>query len=163
MNVARMMRSTVYIETTIVSYLIARPGRDLIVAAHQQVTQEWWEDRRTSFELFVSPLVLTEAAAGDPEMAERRLAVLSDIPILELTEGALVLAADLLDKGTLPRNAAEDALHIAIAAVHGIDYLLTWNCRHMANAQMRQAVISRCTLRGCEAPIICTPEELMGS
>ena len=157
-----MMNSSVYIETTIVSYLIARPSRDLIVAAHQQVTQEWWEQRRTSFDLFISPLVLEEAAAGDPQMAERRLAELADIRVLELTEDALELAADLVDKGSLPKNATEDALHIAIATVHGIDYLLTWNCRHMANAQMRQAVVSRCASRGYEAPIICTREELMG-
>jgi predicted nucleic acid-binding protein len=95
-------------------------------------------------------------------MAEGRLAELADIRILEFTEDALTLAADLLDKGSLPKNAAEDALHIAIATVHGIGYLLTWNCRHMANAQMRQAVVSRCASQGYQAPIICTPEELMG-
>ena len=156
------MKSKVYIETTIVSYLTARPSRDLIVVAHQQLTREWWEQRRTAFELFVSPLVLDETGAGDPQMAEVRLTELAEIPVLALTEDALALAEDLVENGPLPKNASEDALHIAIATVYGIDYLLTWNCRHMANAQMRQAVASRCASRSYEAPIICTPEELMG-
>jgi len=132
------------------------------VAAHQQLTREWWEQRRTAFELFISPLVLDEAGAGDPQMADERLIELADIPILALTEDALALAEDLVEHGPLPENASEDALHIAIATVYGIDYLLTWNCRHLANAQMRQAVAARCASRSYEAPVICTPEELMG-
>jgi hypothetical protein len=155
------MKQKVYIETTIVSYLIARPGRDLIVAAHQQITREWWDLRRTEFDLFVSRLVIQEAGAGDREAAQRRLAELDPIPLLDLTEEALSLARDLVYRGVVPEAATEDAFHIAVATVHGMDYLLTWNCRHIANARMRQAVGAACALRGYEPPVICTPEELM--
>ncbi|MBM3744692.1 MAG: type II toxin-antitoxin system VapC family toxin [Acidobacteria bacterium] len=156
------MKPKVYLETTIISYLMARPSRDLIVAAHQQITREWWDLRRGEFQLFVSRLVIQEASAGDQEAAQRRLGALDFIPLLDLTVDALSLARDLAHRGVLPDTAIEDALHIAVAAVHGMDYLLTWNCRHIANARMRQAVWATCALRGYEPPVICTPEELMG-
>jgi predicted nucleic acid-binding protein len=153
---------SVYIETTIISYLTARPSRDLIVAAHQQLTQDWWENRRAEFNLFVSELVIRESRAGDPQAAERRLNALQQIPLLELNGDVLALAYELVEKGPLSRKAAEDALHIAVAAVYGIDYLLTWNSKHIANAEMRGAIAEICRSRGYEPPIICTPEELMG-
>jgi len=156
------MKPKVYIETTIISYLIARPSRDLIVAAHQQITRDWWDLRRVEFDLFVSRLVIQEASAGDREAAQRRLAELDPIPLLDFTEDALSLARHLVYRGVLPGTAAEDALHIAVATVHGMDYLLTWNCRHIASARMRQAVGATCALRGYEPPVICTPEELVG-
>ena len=156
------VKPKVYIETTIVSYLIARPSRDLIVAAHQQITREWWDLRRMEFDLFVSRLVIQEASAGDQEAAQRRLAELDPILLLAFTEDALSLAGDLARRGILPETAAANALHIAVAAVHGMDYLLTWNCRHIANARMRHVVEATCALRGYEPPVICTPEELMG-
>ena len=156
------MKPRVYLETSVVSYLLARPSRDLVVAAHQQVTREWWEERRDSFQLYVSQMVIHEASAGDPASARRRLEELAGFPLLALTEEAEALARDLIERGPLPRQAVEDALHIALATVHGMDYLLTWNCRHIANAQMRGAVNSVCALRGYDPPVICTPEELMG-
>jgi len=156
------MKARIYVETTIVSYLTAKPSRDLIIAAHQQITQEWWEARRRSFELFISELVVREAGAGDAVAAKKRLDALKKIALLELNEETLHLARDLVQKGPIPERSKEDALHIALATVHGMDYLLTWNCRHIANAEMRKGVASVCTSLGYEAPIISTPEELMG-
>lgn len=139
-----------------------QPGRDLVIAAHQSLTREWWEYRQQDFEVFVSQLVIDEAAAGDPSASSLRLQVLAGIPLLELKESALQLAESLVSEGPLPRKAAEDALHIALAAVHGMDFLLTWNCRHIANAEMRSAVGRICRERGYEPPVTCTPEELLG-
>jgi predicted nucleic acid-binding protein len=155
------MKPKVYIETTIVSYLAARPSRDLITAAHQQVTQEWWENRRTDFDLFVSQLVIQEASAGDEQAVQRRLQVLEDLPLLQLNEQAIALARMLIDEGTLSSQAAGDALHIAVATVHGMDYLLTWNLKHLANATIRNAITVTCRARDYEPPVICTPEELL--
>ncbi len=155
------MQAKVYIETTIVSYLTAWPSRDVVVAAHQQITDQWWRTKRGCFDLFASQLVLREAQAGNQEMAQRRLGVLQDIQLLEVTEIALSLADDLVRKGPLPEKAAEDALHIAIAVVNGIDYLITWNCKHIANARMRDKIEQICRSRGYQPAIICTPEELM--
>ncbi len=155
------MRQRVYIETTFVSYLTARPSRDVVIAGHQQITHEWWDTRRESYELCVSQLVLGEAAAGDPEAAQERLAVLQAVTFLETTTAALALAKQLVQAGALPAKAGDDALHIGIAATQGVPYLLTWNCRHMANATMRPLIESVCASNGFKAPIICTPEELL--
>ncbi len=155
------MKPKVYIETTFVSYLKARPSRDVVIAGHQQVTHEWWDTRRGSYELCVSQLVLQEAAAGDPQAAQERLEVLCAMTILETTAEALALAKELVQAGALPAKAADDALHIAMAATQGVPYLLTWNCRHMANATMRRVIESICASKGYRAPIICTPEELL--
>lgn len=156
------MKPTVYLETSVVSYVTAKPSRDLIVAGHQQITQEWWTARRPKFELYVSQMVLKEVGAGDENAARRRLEALRDIPLLAISEEAITLAQRYLEKGPLPSKAAEDALHIAVATVHGMDYLLSWNCKHIANAEMRQAIIRISQACGYESPIICTPEELMG-
>ena len=145
-----------------VSYLAARPSRDVRVAAHQEVTSDWWATRREDFELFVSQLVIAEASAGDTEAASRRLAYLKDISLLELTEASLSLAEKVLADGAVPAGSEEDALHIALAAVHGMTYLLTWNCKHIANAAMRSRIMASCVEAGYEAPVICTPEELLG-
>jgi predicted nucleic acid-binding protein len=155
------MKPSVYIETTIVSYLTSRPSRDLITAAHQQLTQEWWENRRGSFELFVSQLVIQESSAGDAAMAKKRLEILDTLTLLSVNQESVDLARALTTKGPLPRKAAADALHIAVATVHGMDYLLTWNCKHIANAQMQTAVGIKCRAAGYEPPVICTPEELL--
>lgn len=157
------MKPKVYLETTIVSYLTARSSRDLIIAAHQQLTQEWWDHRRISFDLFVSQVVVQESGAGDTLMAQKRLEVLVTIPLLDLRQEAVALARALVEKGPLPEKAAVDALHIALATVHGMDYLLTWNCQHIANAEMQIAVAAVCRAAGYEPPVICTPEELLGS
>jgi len=152
----------VYIETSLVSYLTARPSRDLLVAAHQQLTVTWWDEHRTRYELFTSQVVLAEARAGDPDAAQRRLAVLERLPLLDVADTAIALAARLVTEQALPAQAAQDALHLAIACVHGMEYLLTWNCAHLANARLRSRIEQVCRDAGYIPPIICTPEELEG-
>ncbi|MCH8069144.1 MAG: type II toxin-antitoxin system VapC family toxin [Candidatus Marinimicrobia bacterium] len=156
------MKPNIYLETTIVSYLTARPSRDIILAAHQQLTQEWWEARRKKFNLFVSQLVIQEAGSGDEQAAQKRLKQIEDISLLEVNKEAVLLARELIKENFLPQKATEDSLHIAVATVHGMNYLLTWNCAHIANAEMRHMIEERCRIKGYEAPIICTPEELLG-
>ena len=155
------MKPKVYLETTIPSYLTARPSRDLVTAAHQQITREWWDTRRHDFDLFVSQMVIDEASAGDPEATTRRLDVLASLPLLDPQAEGTALAQTLIDHIPLPARAAADALHIAIAVVNGMDYLLTWNCTHIANAALRGRIEAACRSRGFRVPIICTPEELL--
>lgn len=155
------MKPKVYLETSIISYLTSRPSRDLIIAANQQITQEWWQLRRSAFELYISELVIQEASAGDKIAAQQRLQVLEDIPELKLSEEIVTLAERLVKDGSFPQNAVEDALHIAIATLNGVDYLLTWNFKHLANATMRYKIERVCRLLGYEPPIICTPQELL--
>ena len=155
------MPDRVYIETTVISYLTARPSRDLIVAGHQQITHEWWDARRGDYELCASQLVLQEAGDGDPQAAQERMDVLAAMNVLEIKEAAIALAEELVQAGALPAKSGNDALHLAVAAIHGVPYLLTWNCRHMANATMRPQIESVCASKGFKAPIICTPEEMM--
>jgi hypothetical protein len=155
------MAKRVYIETTVVSYLTARPSRDVVMAGHQQVTHEWWDTCRPNYELCVSQLVLDEAGAGDSQAAQERLLVLRPMLVLETTVDALELAKELLQGGALPAKAAADALHIAVAATNAVPFLLTWNCRHLANAVMRPTIEAACKAKGFTASIICTPEELL--
>lgn len=152
----------VYVETSVWSYLTARPVRDILGAARQHMTLEWWEKRRSGFQLFISPLVLQEAGRGDAEAASRRLDAMSDYPVLRMEEEAYRVAKELLDEGALPSSAEDDALHIALAAVHQMDYLLTWNCRHIDNAEVKPLARLLCLKYGYTCPEICTPEELMG-
>lgn len=154
------MKQRVYIETTVVSYLTGWPSRDIVIAAHQQITKEWW-NKRVRFELYVSQIVMQEAGSGDPEAAKLRIHALEDINVLELSPEARVLADELLRQGAIPDKAVLDAFHVGIAVVNGMDYLLTWNCTHIANASMRHKIESICRLMGYEPPVICTPEELM--
>ena len=151
--------STVYLETSVVSYLTARPSRDVVVAAHQTLTRTWWRGR-SSYDLVVSQLVLDEAAAGDQIQRSRRLRALSGIPVLPLTDAAARLAKELVRRGALPKKATVDAFHIGIAASHQVAYLLTWNCKHLANATMRSTIDATCRSEGLSPPVICTPEEL---
>jgi hypothetical protein len=155
------MKPRVYLETTIPSYLTAWPSRDLVRAAHQQITRDWWDRRRAEFELYISQVVLRECQAGDATAAAERLKILQDLPLLEQTEEATRLAQALVERVPLPERAAVDALHVAIAAVHGVDYLLTWNCTHIANATLRDPIESVCRENGYEPPAICTPDELL--
>lgn len=155
------MKPKVYLETTIPSYLTSRPSRDLVTAAHQQITHEWWDTRRRDFDLFVSQLVLDEAGAGDAEVATRRLQILTHLLLVDPRKDEAELAQMLLERVPLPTRAAADALHIAIAVVNGMDYLLTWNCTHIANAALRGNIEAVCRSKGFEMPIICTPEELL--
>jgi hypothetical protein len=153
---------SVYLETTFISYLVARPSRDLHVAAHQQTTQEWWANRRSEFECSVSQVVIDEASAGDPAEVQKRLAIIGGLPALEITEDADLLTQAIIAAGMLPTHAVRDAAHVAVTAVHAIDYLLTWNCKHLANAQIARRIALACEKLGHRMPIICTPEELMG-
>ncbi len=155
------MKSTVYIETSIISYLAARPSRDLIVAAHQQITQDWWEGR-DEWELVISALVISESQAGDAEASKRRLSYIHGLSLLRLNDETVNLAENLLNGAALPLKAKDDALHIAIAAIYEINYLLTWNCKHIANANKRPVIENICRDTGHKPPIICTPEELLG-
>lgn len=155
------MNATVYIETSIVSYLTARPSRDVRAAACQNITAEWWDNRRSDFDIFSSEIVVAEASRGNSEAARRRLSALDGIPELRISKEAKSLARAMLKDGSLPPKAEIDALHIAVAAVNGIDYLLTWNCAHIANAVMRPRIEQACRENGFEPPVICTPSELL--
>ena len=155
------MRPRVYVESTIISYLTARPSREVVLKARQQITQDWWASQRSSFQLFASPLVRQEVARGDPEAAERRVSALAGVPLLELTSEAKAVAKLLIGPGMVPHMYSEDALHIAIAVVHGMEYLLTWNFTHIANATARNKYEPVLRSTGYEVPIICTPEELL--
>jgi predicted nucleic acid-binding protein len=153
----------VYLESSVVSYLAARdrPSRDVIATAHQQITREWWERRRKNFELYVSVEVLNEIRRGNPEAAALRLTYVESLPILEADDQARALAAEILRTAALPSKAAADAAHIAIATVNGMDFLLTWNCTHIANGIVQRAVSRISREMGLEPPTIVTPEELM--
>jgi len=155
------MKSKIYLETTIISYLCSKPSRDLVTAAHQQITFDWWEHNRHNYDLYISQIVIKEASMGDQNAAEKRLAFLANMDLLELTDASLDLAAKLIDTKILPVRAADDALHISTATMNGMDYLLTWNCTHLANANIRKNVEKYCQYLGYECPVICTPEELM--
>ncbi|MEA5554666.1 type II toxin-antitoxin system VapC family toxin [Anabaena cylindrica UHCC 0172] len=155
------MKEKVYVETSVISYLTSRPSRDIVIAGHQQITQEWWQNYRETFDLVASQLVIQEASAGDSIAAEQRLKILEKIELLATTEDALSLSQAFLDLKIMPQKAAEDALHIAIAVTNGINYLLTWNCKHIANAIIRREIERICRSKGYEPVIICTPEELI--
>jgi hypothetical protein len=133
----------------------------VVIAGHQQVTQDWWRTCRERFDLCASQLVLDEAGAGDAEAAEERLAILSTVDLLAVSPEASKLAQELVAAGAVPAPAAADALHLAVAAVHRVDYLVTWNCRHLANATMRGRIEAACKRSGFASPVICTPEELL--
>jgi predicted nucleic acid-binding protein len=155
------MKAKVYIETSVISYLTSRPSQDIVIAGHQQTTRDWWATYRAQFDVVASQLVMQEASAGDPQAAQQRLAVLAEVELLAVTAEATALAQALVEGGPLPSQAAEDALHIAIAVTNGIEYLITWNCKHLANASMRKDIDRICRLRGYEPIVICTPEELI--
>lgn len=154
------MKPKVYIETTVIGYLTARPSRDLVMAAHQQVTQDWWFDSRPHFDLFISQLVKDEASGGDEGAATKRLQAIVGIPLLPSSPEALELAKVIMSQALIPQKASEDALHIALATANGMDYLMTWNLRHIANATTRSQIEALCRTEGYEPPVICTPEEL---
>ena len=155
------MSKRIYIETTIPSYLAAWPSRDLLQAARQQITHDWWNNERHNFGLCISQIVLDEAAAGDADAAKRRMPFLNGIPLLQLTEAVNDVAEAIMGSRLLPL-ATRDAGHIAVSSVHNVDILLTWNCQHIANAAIMKElgeIVSRC---GYKMPILCTPEELLG-
>ena len=156
------MRERVDLETSIPSYLTARPSRDLISAAHRELTREWWEHHRHKYDLFVSGLVLEEISLGDPDAARRRIDVLAGIQVLEESIDAKSLAKTFVAETLMPKNAGDDAMHVAIATLQRMDFLLTWNCRHIANAAILKRLEIRCAKLGYTLPRLCTPEQLMG-
>lgn len=156
-----MNKPSVYIETSIVSYLTARPSRDLRAAAWQQITAQWWAHQRAKYRLFTSELVIVEASAGDREAAGPRLKMLQTVTGLRVSEEVRGLAAKLTEGGGVPSEAEIDALHIAVACVYEVDYLLTWNCRHINNAAVKPIIRSICVTAGYRCSEICTPLELL--
>ena len=153
--------ATVYIETSIVSYLRQRPSSQVVMAARQLLTHQWWDDERGNYELVTSQYVLDEALAGDPALAAERLQSLDGIPLLPLDPQIGIIANEIISRAILPPKAAIDALHIAMVAHHRIQYLLTWNCKHIANAKILPRLHDSLTDLGCPIPIICTPEEMV--
>jgi len=157
------VKPSVYVETSVISYLVGWLNRnDLQVAAHQELTRRWWTSRRRDFNLFASAAVIDEAREGEPSLAAERLRFLKDAFLLRVTEDAHALRDEFLRLTALPASAETDALHIAIATVHGMDYLATWNCKHIANAVTLPLVYDTCRESGYEPPLICTPYELLG-
>lgn len=156
------MKPTLYLETTVPSYYTARPGRDVIVLAHQEITRMWWEQRLSAFEIYISPVVLEEARQGDQEAARKRLNVLAPFSVLEATSAIERLAETYMTRLSLPEKALRDAAHLAFACGYELEYLVTWNCTHIANAELRRRLMAINTTLELQTPIICTPEELMG-
>ena len=156
------MKPALYLETSVLGYLAARFSRDLVTAGRQQLTRAWWQTERNRYEIFVSPFVLDESEAGDAEAAAERAELLEGLPLIEPDERAETLAERLMREVPLPKKAAVDAAHIAVAAVSGMDYLLTWNFKHIANAVLRDRIERVCRSSGYKPPMICTPEELLG-
>jgi len=150
----------VYVESSVISYITARPSRDLVVSARQAITNEWWEQKRKKYDVYISELVIEEIASGDKEAAQKRLDAVKAIPNLEITETAKELASLLISSGAVPDNSPEDALHIGLAAAQGVEYLLTWNFKHINNATKRADITQLIESQGFLSPVLCSPEEL---
>jgi hypothetical protein len=155
------MKAQLYIETTIPSYLMARPSKQLRLAADQEATKEWWKLHRQGYELFISESVLLEISRGDSNFAAARLAAIRNLAILPGLPKASELTRLLLDEGIIPPKATDDATHLGLAAAHGMDYLLTWNCRHISNPMLRRRIERACAACGLECPVLCSPAEMM--
>lgn len=154
---------TVYLETTIPSYLAAHPISQEPMASHQAITREWWNLHRERFSLFSSAFVRAEATAGDPSAAARRMAYIDPLPELDVPDEMEQLESKLIGLFQLPERAATDASHLAMAILHRMDYLLTWNCKHLANAALQRALHRHCLENQLHFPIVCTPESLITS
>jgi len=155
-----LLKDKVYIETSVISYLTARPSNDIRAMVNQNVTIDWWETQRSNYDIFISEFVVAEVSLGHPDAINRRLEVIADIMVLQATEDVRVLGQELIRCHALPATAEIDAYHVAIATVNGIEFLLTWNCTHIANARSRPKIEATCRALGYEPPIICTPLEL---
>jgi predicted nucleic acid-binding protein len=155
------MKPTVYVETTVISYLVAKPSRDLITAAHQQITYAWWETALPLFDAFISPMVMEEITRGDTEAVRLRLESVSSFPLLEVLPEVRSLAEAYFSAVEIPEKARADSYHLALAAWHGMDYLVSWNCTHIVSGRVKRIVEEVNSTYGIRSPIICTPEELM--
>ncbi len=136
------MKATLYLETTVPSYYVSRPSRDIVVLAHQEITRNWWERRLPFFDAFISPVVIEEARRGDPDQAHKRLSAVDGFPILEVTPYIEDLAEAYMRELSIPTRAIRDAAHLAFACGYGLDYLVTWNCAHIANAEIRRGLMA---------------------
>lgn len=152
---------TLYIETSVVSFLRSKTSTHIVSAARQILTQTWWNQERHNYQLVTSQFVLDEAAQGAPNLAAERLVALQEIPLLDTSDDIIRIAEEFLVSAVLPPQAKLDALHIATATFHGIDYLLTWNCTHIANARILPSIHAIIRRLGYSAPTICTPEALL--
>ena len=156
------MPDAVFIETTIPSYYVARASRNVVQLARQELTREWWDLHRAVYDLYTSEVVLEEAVDGDADMARQRLELLAGIPLLDISAEVADLADELIQGAILPLVAARDAIHISSAAVHRMQFLLTWNCKHIANPHIRERIRTCFSRHGIDLPVICTPEEFIG-
>ena len=154
---------TVYIETSIISYMRQKPSTHVVLAARQLLTHQWWNDERSNYQLVASQIVIDEASAGDPTLAAERLHLLAGIPLLPLDPVIADIADEIMSRAILPEKARTDALHIATVAHHRIQYLLTWNCRHIANARILPRIRDVLNDLLIPVPVICTPEEMVGN
>ncbi len=155
------MKPTVYIETSVVSYLTARPSRDLIVAAHQQLTRDWWDRALPNFDAFISAIVMEEASKGDAQAAQQRLEKVSSFQLLDVLPEVQELADLYFSAAEIPEKARADSYHLSLASWHGMDFLVSWNCKHIANGKVKRIVDEINAEHGIRSPIICTPEELL--
>jgi predicted nucleic acid-binding protein len=150
-----------YLETSVISYLTARPSRDLVITVHQDLTRRWWETRRQELDLYVSSEVMNEIGRGDPDMARQRLQLVAGLPILDADPRSEELAIEILRASALPMTASADAVHIAIATIREMDFLVTWNCRHIANGFVQRRIARLVRAKGLQPLVVVTPEELM--
>lgn len=155
------MKPSIYLETSVIGCLAMRLSGVLRIAANQQITREWWDNHRERYDLFISRYVVDECSRGDPVAAQERQVFLQGVPLLEVSRAADTLAKALLKGVQLPPKAAVDAYHISVAAIHGVEYLVTWNCKHIANPALRSRIEFFCREMNCEPPVICTPQELL--
>jgi hypothetical protein len=156
------MKPSVYLETTVVSYFCSRPSLDIVINARQQITQQWWEMRRGDFDLFVSDLVYKEISKGDAGAVTKRINAIKAFNVIEIDDEAIRIAETLVRQNAIPKEFIEDGIHIGVAAVNGLDYMITWNFAHINNAEKRTRIARSITAFGFDCPIICTPEELLG-
>jgi len=155
------MKSKIYIETSVINYLTSRTSRDLVTAARQQLTTDWWDTKQSQYKLFVSQPVISEASDGDQNAAKKRITVLKKLPLLEVTDESVEFAKFLVTETPFPENAVIDALHVSIACVHRMDFILTWNFKHIANASIRSKLEILANSKELKLPVISTPEELL--
>lgn len=155
------MKKRIYIETSVVSYFTARPSRDIIIAGHQEATRELWPEFANKYETYISALVYDEAGKGDQSQAKMRLAAIEPFPMLDIDDEAKSLAEKIIAQRGIPAKYPEDALHIAVASVNGIEVVVTWNFAHLNNPFTRRAVRRIVEDERYICPEICSPEELL--
>ena len=154
---------SVYLETTIPSYLAAHPSRDLIMAAHQQITHDWWLNAKDRFDLYISDAVLNEIRGGDHDAAARRLAIVNGLPVLQLSDDVRNLVHEYDQRLGLVGRARADLPHFAFAVAYQMDYLVTWNCRHIANGEVIRRLLDANAELQRPTPLLVTPEEILST